>query len=131
MLSLGGKSGTYQLTGEAEGIAFANFLWGAFGPRTDSWVNASSPRPFDIMVDGKLSQEIVIGGFDFDIEVLSTGKMALLAFSDSFTNHFQIVRLAILLSRKLSRVSLLPRPPTRTISQQRLNVQHPTPTCIP
>ncbi|KAF2192329.1 carbohydrate-binding module family 18 protein [Zopfia rhizophila CBS 207.26] len=38
---------------------FAEFLWGAFGPQTQEWVDAGKPRPFgDASVDG----------FDLDIE---------------------------------------------------------------
>lgn len=75
LLSLGGQAGTYSLTGEDAGVEFADFLWGAFGPRQDAWVEANLPRPFDIMTwDGLFSQEVVIDGFDFDIEAPSTGN---------------------------------------------------------
>lgn len=70
LLSLGGGTNTYQLTGAADGIAFADFLWGAFGPRTAAWLAAGKPRPFD----GVNGQEVEVDGFDFDIETPSTGE---------------------------------------------------------
>jgi chitinase len=70
LLSLGGGTNTYQLTGAENGVAFANFLWGAFGPQTASWLNAGKPRPFD----GPSKQAVEVDGFDFDIEFPSTGK---------------------------------------------------------
>jgi chitinase len=69
ILSLGGGPNTYSLTGAANGIAFANFLWGAFGPRTSAWVAAKSPRPFD----GPDGKAVEVDGFDFDIEHASSG----------------------------------------------------------
>lgn len=75
---MGGQAGTYQLTGVAAGIEFADFLWGAFGPRTSAWVAENSPRPFDIMnSDGSFSQAVVVDGFDFDIEARAIGNIAL------------------------------------------------------
>lgn len=74
LLSLGGTAGTYQLTGVAAGLEFADFLWGAFGPRTSAWVADGSPRPFDIMSNGIFVEEVVVDGFDFDIEAPSIGK---------------------------------------------------------
>lgn len=68
LLALGGSTDTYQLMGKDAGIDFANFLWGAFGPKSDSWVANNMPRPFD----GNASQEVVLDGFDFDIENSST-----------------------------------------------------------
>lgn len=69
VLSLGGASQTYQLTGASDGVAFADFLWGAFGPQTPSWPASGQPRPFD----GPNGQEVEVDGFDFDIEMPSTG----------------------------------------------------------
>lgn len=40
-------------------VAFADFLWGAFGPVTTAWTTAGKPRPFG---------NAVVDGFDFDIE---------------------------------------------------------------
>lgn len=74
LLSVGGKAGTYQLTGVAAGIQFADFLWGAFGPRTSSWVANNSPRPFDIYNEGVFSEAVVFDGFDFDIEARPIGN---------------------------------------------------------
>src|SRR5271166_5787235 len=39
ILSLGGGTDGYQLSGTANGVAFADFLWGAFGPQTQLWLN--------------------------------------------------------------------------------------------
>jgi chitinase len=63
LLSLGGGSaaGAY-VASDTSAIAFADFLWGAFGPQTDDWVNAGKPRPFG---------DAVVDGFDFDIESLA------------------------------------------------------------
>jgi chitinase len=69
ILSLGSASATYQLTGAAEGTAFANFLWGAFGPQTASWIQSGLPRPFD----GLNNLAVEVDGFDFDIEYAPTG----------------------------------------------------------
>jgi hypothetical protein len=43
----------------------ANFLWGAFGPKSAAW---NGPRPIDY--NGKNN---VIDGFDFDIEHIVAG----------------------------------------------------------
>jgi chitinase len=70
ILSLGGASRTYQLTTASEGAAFADFLWGAFGPQTPTWVANKLPRPFD----GPSGQAVEVDGFDFDIEIPPTGS---------------------------------------------------------
>jgi chitinase len=70
ILSLGGGTGGYQLSGAANGVAFADFLWGAFGPQTQSWLNQGMPRPFD----EPNNAAVEVDGFDFDIEVISPGK---------------------------------------------------------
>ncbi|KAI9819240.1 MAG: hypothetical protein M1827_007396 [Pycnora praestabilis] len=61
LLSIGGGYPTnYEINDDASAIAFADFVWGAFGPNKASW---DGPRPFgDASVDG----------FDFDIESLIT-----------------------------------------------------------
>jgi chitinase len=74
ILSLGGSSKTYQLTGQAAGTAFADFLWGAFGPQTSSWLPSGKLRPFD----GPNGEAVEVDSFDFDIEVLSTEAQVLL-----------------------------------------------------
>lgn len=60
LLSIGGGWPTdYYLDDSDVANYFAEFLWGAFGPQTDEWVDAGKPRPFgDAYVDG----------FDLDIE---------------------------------------------------------------
>jgi chitinase len=72
LLSLGGASSTYSLTGRADGEGFADFLWSAFGPADDSW---TGPRPFDPLpgTEGE-GTPTVVDGFDFDIEHPDTGK---------------------------------------------------------
>ncbi|EEH41928.2 hypothetical protein PAAG_03849 [Paracoccidioides lutzii Pb01] len=57
LLSLGGGVGNYTVTNKRAGEKFADFLWGAFGPKTPEWGNG--PRPFG---------DVVVDGFDFDIE---------------------------------------------------------------
>ncbi|KAI1772000.1 carbohydrate-binding module family 18 protein [Hypoxylon cercidicola] len=63
LLSLGGETPQYQLTGATDGTNFANLLWGMFGPRTSAWVGAGKPRPFDYNGAG-----FAVDGFDLDIE---------------------------------------------------------------
>jgi chitinase len=59
-LSLGGASpATQQILEEDTAIAFADFLWLAFGPVNQTWVDIGGPRPFG---------DVVVDGFDFDIE---------------------------------------------------------------
>jgi chitinase len=72
LLSLGGAPGAYKLTGAADGTAFADQLWGMFGPRTDDWVRKGLPRPFDPAV-GEPNQ---VDGFDLDIEAAATDNSA-------------------------------------------------------
>lgn len=56
LLSLGGGSPDVYIASEQSAKDMADFLWGAFGPKKDTW---AGPRPFgDVSVDG----------FDFDIE---------------------------------------------------------------
>jgi chitinase len=69
ILSLGGGIDTYGLTGVANGTAFADFMWGAFGPQTSEWLAKGLPRPFD----GPNNQSVEVDGFDFDIEFPSAG----------------------------------------------------------
>lgn len=73
LLSLGGFTNTYQLSGAANGRAFADFLWGAFGPKIKAWTDAKKPRPFDGI--HPRSDVVELDGFDFDIEHPSTGTI--------------------------------------------------------
>ncbi|PGH12653.1 hypothetical protein AJ79_04151 [Helicocarpus griseus UAMH5409] len=57
LLSLGGATDTYKIESTKSAVEFADFLWGAFGPKTKAW--GDKPRPFG---------DVVIDGFDFDIE---------------------------------------------------------------
>lgn len=47
MLSLGGESKNYQLTGVTAGTQFADWLWGAYGPLTNAWKAQGGVRPLD------------------------------------------------------------------------------------
>lgn len=60
-LSLGGAypaEGQY-IASQDSAVAFAEFLWGAFGPVDSAYATPDIPRPFD---------SVVLDGFDFDIE---------------------------------------------------------------
>ena len=62
-MSIGGGAATgAYLASDTTAVAFADFLWGAFGPVTDEWTTAGNPRPFG---------SAVVDGFDFDIESLA------------------------------------------------------------
>ncbi|KAH1493521.1 Endochitinase A1 [Aspergillus fumigatus] len=57
LLSIGGAYPPDQsILSEDSAVAFATFLWGAFGPVAEGW---EGPRPFG---------DVVVDGFDFDIE---------------------------------------------------------------
>ena len=77
VLSIGGGNLTYQLTGHDAGVAFANQLWQMYGPYNATYVALGGIRPLD---GGYLNDKtdpaywIDIDGFDFDIELPSTGK---------------------------------------------------------
>ncbi len=74
LLSLGGDTPDYQLTGAAAGVAFADFLWGAYGPLTAAWKAAGGIRPLDRGYDNVTAADVIdIDGFDLDIEHASTG----------------------------------------------------------
>lgn len=64
LLSIGGVYSAYSnytVSSSINGFAFAEFVWGAFGPYTEDW--AGKPRPFD---DG--DSHNAVDGFDFDLE---------------------------------------------------------------
>ena len=68
LLSIGGAwnpNGTvvtnYTVSGPKKGLEFADFLWGAFGPKVGSW---TGPRPFDL----PNKPPTVVDGFDLDVE---------------------------------------------------------------
>lgn len=70
LVSLGGGGTTesppvYQLTGTEDGEYFADLLWAAYGPKQSE---STIPRPFDYFFPN-----IILDGFDFDIEVASIG----------------------------------------------------------
>ncbi|KAL8892650.1 MAG: hypothetical protein Q9192_005582, partial [Flavoplaca navasiana] len=63
LLSLGGAIPTNQsINDDGSAVAFANFLWNAFGPEDATY---DGPRPFG---------DAVVDGFDFDIESEITGN---------------------------------------------------------
>jgi chitinase len=70
----GGTYPAYSLTGTTDGEAFAEFLWGAYGPYQKSWTDAGNPRPLDGGDTGLHGNHIDIDGFDFDIELPSSGN---------------------------------------------------------
>lgn len=71
LLSVGGTwqaNSDYSISSAANGEAFADFIWGAFGPYDKTWQKA---RPFDDFYQAvELGDEphFVFDGFDFDIE---------------------------------------------------------------
>jgi chitinase len=70
LISLGGAAadGNYQLNNADDGIYLANFLWGAYGPYQQSWVDAGGIRPLDGGDNADPTKQIDVDGFDFDIE---------------------------------------------------------------
>ena len=65
LLSLGGAiPDTQKIQDDASAVKFAEFVWGAFGPKQASW---TGPRPFG---------DAVVDGFDFDIEHNGSGGYA-------------------------------------------------------
>ncbi|KAH8750156.1 glycoside hydrolase superfamily [Diaporthe sp. PMI_573] len=69
LLSIGGVYSAYSnytVSTPMNGVAFAEFVWGAFGPYAEDW--AGKPRPFD---NG--DQHNAVDGFDFDLESSSAG----------------------------------------------------------
>lgn len=88
LLSLGGANvpgkELYDLSGAADGEYLADFLWGAYGPidqqYNEVWVAAGSVRPLDRgLYNTDLTMAVDFDGFDFDIEVTSSGKTVSLA----------------------------------------------------
>ena len=72
LLSIGGDwnppTANYTISSPPAGEAFADFVWGAFGPKTDAWTKA---RPFDDYyggADSDADKYFSFDGFDFDIE---------------------------------------------------------------
>ncbi|KKY33220.1 putative glycoside hydrolase family 18 protein [Diaporthe ampelina] len=69
LLSIGGvytAYSNYTVSSPENGVAFAEFVWGAFGPYSEAW--AGKPRPFD---NG--DKHNAVDGFDFDLESSSAG----------------------------------------------------------
>ncbi|KAI6782540.1 uncharacterized protein J7T54_003551 [Emericellopsis cladophorae] len=65
LLSIGGvfneDTSNYEVSSVENGVDFADFLYGAFGPYNPDW---EGPRPFDLDEDNHTS----VDGFDLDIE---------------------------------------------------------------
>ncbi|KAI7779611.1 hypothetical protein LA080_000635 [Diaporthe eres] len=79
LLSIGGEYGAdsnYTVSTPENGVAFAEFIWGAFGPYSEDW--AGKPRPFD---DG--DKHNAVDGFDFDLESSSSGDEGYAAMIDT------------------------------------------------
>lgn len=58
-----------------DGVYLAKFLWGAYGPYQQAWVDAGGVRPLDGGWSGTdASMKIDVDGFDFDIEKASPSK---------------------------------------------------------
>ncbi len=72
LLSIGGEwnppTANYTISSGPAGEAFADFVWGAFGPKKATWTKA---RPFDDYyggADSDADKYFAFDGFDFDIE---------------------------------------------------------------
>lgn len=66
LLSIGGaytSGSNYTVSSYEKGQEFGSFIWGAFGPYNQSWVDNGGPRPFD---DGTTLN--AVDGYDFDLE---------------------------------------------------------------
>ena len=70
LLSIGGtfaQDSDYTIRSGDEAKAFADFIWGAYGPYTPAW--GSKPRPFDdLYIADEGEEHFVFDGFDFDLE---------------------------------------------------------------
>lgn len=85
LLSIGGVydplvGDDYTISTWDNGVAFAEFVWGAFGPRDSHWVTSGKPRPFD---DGTTYN--AVDGYDFDLESsLGKPRLCCLILLDGF-----------------------------------------------
>ncbi|EAW24262.1 class III chitinase ChiA1 [Aspergillus fischeri NRRL 181] len=78
LLSIGGAYPPDQsILSEDSAVAFATFLWGAFGPVAEGW---EGPRPFG---------NVVVDGFDFDIE--HNGGFGYATMVNTFRQYFNQV----------------------------------------
>ncbi|KAH1924384.1 Endochitinase A1 [Aspergillus fumigatus] len=78
LLSIGGAYPPDQsILSEDSAVAFATFLWGAFGPVAEGW---EGPRPFG---------DVVVDGFDFDIE--HNGGFGYATMVNTFRQYFNQV----------------------------------------
>ncbi|GFF40539.1 endochitinase A1 [Aspergillus lentulus] len=78
LLSIGGAYPADQsILSEDTAVAFATFLWGAFGPVAEGW---EGPRPFG---------NVVVDGFDFDIE--HNGGFGYATMVNTFRQYFNQV----------------------------------------
>jgi chitinase len=84
LLSVGGGWPTnYYLPSKAVAEYFAEFLYGAFGPQTQAWVDAKKPRPFG---------DAAVDGFDLDLEAyMEPAPMDgyLYKYYDNFVTHLR------------------------------------------
>jgi chitinase len=102
VLSLGGGTLNYQLTGKQAGIDFANQLWQMYGPYNATYVAQGGIRPLDrgyYNTDTGPYYQIDVDGFDFDIEFNSTGttnfskcsKMMLTKYLDASVGYINMI----------------------------------------
>ncbi|PKX96667.1 class III chitinase ChiA1 [Aspergillus novofumigatus IBT 16806] len=78
LLSIGGAYPPDQsILSKDSAVAFATFLWGAFGPVAEGW---EGPRPFG---------NVVVDGFDFDIE--HNGGFGYATMVNTFRQYFNQV----------------------------------------
>ncbi|ERS97472.1 hypothetical protein HMPREF1624_05640 [Sporothrix schenckii ATCC 58251] len=85
LLSIGGVFDTvlanYNVTTEANGRYFADFLWGAFGPYNATF---GGPRPFDLGA----TVHNAVDGFDFDIEAIFPSEAPWIALIDQLRGYW-------------------------------------------
>ncbi|PBP28525.1 chitin recognition protein, partial [Diplocarpon rosae] len=94
LLSVGGAIGDYDLSSENEGEDLADFLWKAYGPYDQEYVDRGGIRPLDrgyFNVDS--TKRIDIDGFDFDIQrPASGGQAAYIAAINRLRYHYNLYK---------------------------------------
>ncbi|PBP18005.1 chitin recognition protein [Diplocarpon rosae] len=92
LLSVGGAIGDYDLRDENEGEDLADFLWKAYGPYDQEYVDRGGIRPLDRGESNEdFSKKIDIDGFDFNIQRPATGgSAAYIAAINRLRTHFNL-----------------------------------------